>query len=578
MEGKKMDKNKRNKILIIGVSIAVLIAVCLCCVVFNRDKDPKEKPVITDYSEFWQMVEDGKIRKVVYGSGELTRYVTAEEEKGYISNPRYDKFKKELLEAGVEVEEVAGKSTGWLVKILETAIYFAIFAWLFIGMKGGSENLKVKNVQKSTVTLDNVAGLEEVKDDIRTVIDFLANGKKYKDAGAKLPKGVLLYGPPGTGKTLLAKAIAGEAKAHFISVAGSDFANKYLGASADRVRALFKTARKYKPCIVFIDEIDAVGRSRDGGLDSEKQNTLNALLAEMDGFGTEDGIVVIAATNRLEDLDPALTRPGRFDSHFAVPLPATSDDRKAIIDLYAKNKKFDESVDLNTLAKETLGCSPADIEVILNESAIEAVRRGSQIISRDDIDTAYFKKVMKGHARKRSERDSEEIKLTAWHEAGHALIGVITGQEVTKVTIVPSTSGAGGVTMFNQEKLGMLSKEELLDRLKMMYGGRAAEELLVGEDKITTGASSDITSATNLISSMVYRFGMSDEFGLLDLEQCPVDNQYVLREMSDISRSAYRDALDMLREHRRILSKIADLLIEKETVSGSEVMAIYRNE
>jgi cell division protease FtsH len=391
----------------------------------------------------------------------------------------------------------------------------------------------------------------------------------------------LIKGPPGTGKTLLAKAIAGEAGVNFISVVGSDFSNKFVGVGGDRVRALFKKAREKAPCILFIDEIDALGGSRDGlQTHSEDRNTLNALLAEMDGFNTKEKIFVIGATNRLEDLDPALIRPGRFDNIFAVPLPITTEERREIVNVYAKGKKFDETVDLDALAKQMIGNSPADIEAVMNEAAIIAAREHDGYISRDDLDEAYLKKILKGHVKENKDRDQEQLKIVAWHEAGHTLIGALTNQEVAKVTIMPSTSGAGGFTIFNPTKMGLYSKEELINRVLSLYAGRAAEELLLGPEKITTGASNDIERATDVIYQLVAKYGMCRGEGkkatLLDYSRVPGSDNVVQKDMSDLAEKFYAQTLQMLEENIDRLEKLATELLRKETLSEAEILDIVK--
>ena len=325
--------------------------------------------------------------------------------------------------------------------------------------------------------------------------------------------------------------------------------------------------------LLVIDEIDAIGSKRRSGNSSTERQSINQLLSEMDGFSTDDNIIIIAATNRLEDLDPALIRPGRFDSHFAVPLPINAADRKSIIDIYTKNKQFDETVNLDLLAKETLGCSPADIESIINEAAIIAVKNNNGIISKSDLDDAFYKQVMKGHKKKDLERKKDEVKLTAYHEAGHALLGVLLGQDVTNVTIIPSTSGAGGVTFFNQEKLGMYSKEELENNIRVLYAGRCAEELLVGKDKITIGASNDIEKASQILKSIVTRYGMSS-FGLINLDEIEVDNKEILPVITNMANNLYTSAYEMISNNELNLTVLANTLLERESLTGDEIRSI----
>ena len=418
-----------------------------------------------------------------------------------------------------------------------------------------------------------MAGLEEVKESALIIVDMLKNPEKYKEAGARISKGVILYGPPGTGKTLLAKAIAGEAGVNFLACSAADFENKYVGVGANHVRNLFKQAKAQAPCILFIDEIDAVGCKRAHESHSFERQTINALLACMDGFATEDGITVFAATNDVESLDPALLRPGRFDSRFAVGLPDTSDDRKSIAKLYLKNKRIADDIDLDVFAKETLGCSPADIEVIINEAAIESVKNNG-IITKENLDNAFYKHIMHGHKKKSSDRDNHEIKTTAWHEAGHALVGWLLGEEITKISIVPTTSGAGGVTIFNQKKLGMYSKSELENKIKMLYAGRNAELILNGPEGITSGASQDIKEATKIISNMITYLGMS-EFGMLDLSHLSVGNEAILKECQKISSNMNLQSYNMLEENKDKLEELASILIDEETIDAQRLQEIF---
>ena len=572
--------------------LVIMVATCIGIMVYKYIQNVEKKKQEVTYNEFLDYIKTNQVRLVEYDAddedivfyiGEEVEKEKEEEskkdwEKKRTVNPRYDDFKKDILEAGVNVEESKGADyyISRFINMLPIGI-MVLFLMIFIKTTGGEDlfgdsSHSTKDA-KSNVTFKNVAGLNELKQDLLTIVDFMKDSKKYISAGAKLPKGVMLYGPPGTGKTLLAKAVAGEAKINFIASVGSEFDEKFVGVGAQRIRKLFTDARKKAPCIIFIDEIDALGGKRTEKSSSHDRQTINQLLSEMDGFKPDEGIMVIAATNRLEDLDPALVRPGRFDSQFAVPLPANAEDRLAIIDIYSKNKQFADDVDFDLLAKETLGCSPADIEAIMNESAIIAATESNGIITRKAIDDAFYKQVMKGHKKKDLKRKEEETKLTAYHESGHALMGIIFKQDVTKVTIIPSTSGAGGVTFFNQQKLGMYSKEELENEVKVLYAGRCAEELLVGEYKITTGASNDITNASNIIKSMIMQYGMSN-YGLLDLNVIDIDDKDVLKLAVDTSNKLYKDALDTLTKYKKELDLIANTLLEKETMTGDEIKAL----
>jgi cell division protease FtsH len=448
-----------------------------------------------------------------------------------------------------------------------------MFLIIFRKMSGGEESMQIETC--STNTFKDVAGLDEIKESMMTTVDMLKHPDKYAAAGARISKGVLLYGPPGTGKTLLAKAIAGEAGTNFLAVNGADFEHKYVGVGADKVRKIFERAKKLAPCIIFIDELDAVGCKRTDSDKSFERQTLNQLLSCMDGFSASDGVFVFAATNNIESLDSALLRPGRFDSRYAVGIPDTAKDRAAIIELYLKNKKIDETVSIESLAKQTLGCSPAMIEAVINEAAIESVKNGG-IINQTNIDEAFYRQLMDGHKRKTSDRDEQEIKTVAWHEAGHALVGYFTNEEVTKISIVPTTSGAGGVTIFNQKKLGLYSKEELENHIKTLYAGRNAEIILNGAAGVTTGASNDIKEATKCIKGMVDAYGMSD-YGPLDLTQFNISSDDLFKEYKKISTSLSDASMTILQDHKDLLVKLANVLIEKESIGEDELKEIFQN-
>lgn len=447
------------------------------------------------------------------------------------------------------------------------------------------EKTKAKDDKKSEKadaekrnSFQDVAGLCEVKKDMATLVDFLRNGEKYIDAGAEIPKGAILYGPPGTGKTLLARAIAGEAEVPFYNTSGSEFAEKYVGIGAKRIRELFDKAEKNAPCIVFIDEIDAVGGNRDGAMDNtEDLKTLEELLNRMDGFKSSSGVLVIGATNRLNALDPALVRPGRFDKKFCVPLPETVEERMEIISLYAKNKRFMDDVNLEQLAKETIGCSPAEIKSILNDAAIMMVQENKAAIDKAILDKVFTNRMMQGHLKEnRKLRDKDEQELIAWHEAGHAVMGKVFDMEVTKVTIVGATSGAGGVTFTIPSKLGLLSVEDIEHKIMQLYAGRAAEYILYANNgkKVTTGASSDIDEATKLIYRMVTEFGMSEEYGMLNLTRIQVKSSDILLQMKRIADELEEKTISILKEHEEQLRATAHLLMEKETIYAEDLEKI----
>lgn len=573
-----------NTIKIIRWTLGIMLMVLIAVGAFNgktiiqkfKDNTPKE----VKYEEFLKMADKKNVKKIVWSEKKDAFTLYDKDEKPYSTeNPKYEDFKKDMLEKGIEVKEIGGLSNYEtpIMIIVQLAMYGVFFGLLFktSGIGAGLSDRKEKDA-KSDVKFSDVAGLEEVKEDLMTVVDFLKNPDEYKEAGAEIPKGVLLYGPPGTGKTLLAKAVAGEAGVKFKAVSGSDFDEKYVGVGASKMRKLFDDAKNNAPCIIFIDEIDSMGGRRHSKQNSYDRQTLNTLLSEMDGFDGSGGVVVIAATNRIEDLDPALTRPGRFDNHFAVSLPATAKERKIIINLYAGNKKFADDVDMESFAKETMGSSPATIKTVLNEAAIIATRKNKGIITREILDEAWMKQLMEGHLKKNGEKDN--VELVAWHEAGHALAGLLMGQDLTKASIIPSTSGAGGATFITPRKLGLFTVKELREQVVMLYSGRNAEAVLAeknGEDLgITTGASNDIEKATGIIKKMITEYGMNENFGLLNLEELEIKPDVIAKEAVNLSKELCSESYKLMMDNADTLKKIAEALIEKETLTGEEIRKI----
>ncbi len=426
------------------------------------------------------------------------------------------------------------------------------------------------------MTFDHVQGIDELKPDLLRLVDALKNPEKYKRLGARPTKGLILYGPPGTGKTLIAKAISGEADVPFFAASGSDFMEKYVGVGASRIRELFSNARKAAPSIVFIDEIDAIGGGRGDSNNSEKDQTINALLTELDGFQPTEGVLTICATNRIDILDPALTRPGRFDLKIAVNLP-DKNARYQILKLHSKDKVFSNEVDIRTLVKKTNGFSGAELENLLNESALIAAGKNRSCITWDDIEDAYYKILMNGYKKERSEGD-KNTKLIAYHEAGHTLATkLITSDSVSAVTIMQSTSGAGGVTFRAQDDNSLKSKKDLQDLIKVMYAGRVAEELYLGDaSDITTGASQDIKQATRIIKEYIGIYGMGDN-GMIDLTQ--LTNQFnIIEEASRLSISLYEETKEFLGAQKNKLDRLAQALLEKETLNEAEIDAILEAE
>ena len=439
--------------------------------------------------------------------------------------------------------------------------------------KGQAQDKAAVQAEKPTVTFDDVSGCDELKAAVQNDIDCLKNPALLKDMGARMPKGMVLYGPPGTGKTLIAKAIAGTAGVPFISASGSDFIEMYVGVGAQRIRSLYKEARAKAPCIVFIDEIDAIGGKRGMAQNSERDQTINALLTELDGFAGSEGILTICATNRLDMLDSALIRPGRFDKQLAVPLPDRA-GRFAILTKHARNKRLAEDVDLTRLAEKTVDFSGAELEALLNESALIAISRKSKFITNDDIEEAFFRMLMKGNKRK-GIRNEEENRLVAYHEAGHALATkLLTEDEIASVTIVGSTSGAGGVTIRTPKETVVQSKKYLRNLIKVMYAGRAAEYILLqDDDEITTGASADIEQATNLIKNYIGTYGMGEN-GMLALRAFENTDKEILKEAATMANTLYQETIDLLHKNSDKLDAIANELIVNESIEGDIIDAI----
>lgn len=515
-----------------------------------------------------------------------------------------DTLTARLQEHDVQGNRVTSNTSNFLMEILVTVVLPVVLIWIVAGflfrrmggsggpMGVGKSNAKVYVQKETGVTFKDVAGEDEAKESLVEVVDFLHNPQKYSKIGAKLPKGALLVGPPGTGKTLLAKAVAGEAHVPFFSLTGSDFIELYVGVGASRVRDLFKEATKNAPCIVFIDEIDAIGRSRDskyGGGNEEREQTLNQLLSEMDGFDSSKGILILGATNRPEILDKALLRPGRFDRRIIVDKPDLK-GRVEILKVHSKDVKMDETVDLDAIALATSGAVGSDLANMINEAAINAVKEGREFVSQKDL-FAAVEQVLVGKEKKDRIMSKEERRIVSYHEVGHALISALqkNSEPVQKITIVPRTMGALGYVMqVPEEEKFLMSQIEMEEELVTMLAGRAAESIVF--DSVTTGASNDIERATAIARAMVTQYGMSEKFGLMSLES--VEDRYLSghtvlncgqetateidKEVMQILKVAYDKAVELLKENRECLDKIADFLIEKETITGKEFMKIFR--
>ena len=597
-------KNKQSLLVLL-----ICIMACLVCVnLLSRMTRNMTSEI--PYSQFIEMLENGEVESVVLRSDTLT--ITPKTQQSMVGTTEIyttlmedeSELTQRLEEAGVEnyYKEPPDMTSSIIYSLLSivlpVVIMVGLFSFLFRrmnkggGMMGGVGKSRAKAyVQKETgVTFKDVAGEDEAKESLQEVVDFLHNPGKYAAIGAKLPKGALLVGPPGTGKTLLAKAVAGEAHVPFFSLSGSDFVEMFVGVGASRVRDLFEEAKKNAPCIIFIDEVDAIGKTRDSryGGNDEREQTLNQLLAEMDGFDTSKGLLILAATNRPEVLDPALLRPGRFDRRVIVDRPDLK-GRVSILKVHAKNVLLDETMDLDAIALATSGAVGSDLANMINEAAILAVKHGRKAVSQKDLLEAV-EVVLVGKEKKDRILSPEERKIVSYHEVGHALVSALQkdAEPVQKITIVPRTMGALGYVMHVPEEEKYLNTKKELEAMLVGYlGGRAAEEIVF--DTVTTGAANDIEQATKVARAMITQYGMSDRFGLMGLAE--TQNQYldgramlncgdstateIDHEVMKLLKKSYDEAKRLLRENREVMDKIAAFLIEKETITGKEFMKIF---
>lgn len=572
----KNDRNKRIKILIISLIVFNLV-MYVCTGLLTKQISNN----VVSYNEFLVKVSAKEVSSVNINFTDTTfTFEDKEGNKYKTDNPKTVGFKSFLLDNNIKVKEETGNSgdmIGLAIRILLNIGLIYIMFTMINPNRFTSESFLEEVANKNKVNFDDIAGCEEVKKDLKLTVDFLKNPKKYIELGARLPKGIIFYGPPGTGKTLLAKAVAGEAGVPFFSLSGSDFVEMYVGVGAKRVKKLFENARKKAPCIVFIDEIDSVGKKRNSDGNSEREQTINALLKELDGFDRRQGIVVIGATNRLEDLDNALIRPGRFDSHIAIPLPELK-DRLRMFKIHSKNKKLAEDVDLNEWAKITMGFSGASIEALLNESILNSIKNNREYITNDDIDNAFYKTVMKG-TKKDKHENLKQRELVAWHESGHALLSkLLTDYSIPKVTITPSSSGAGGVTFRVPKKEGLYSKLDLINNIKVDFGGRIAEKLLLkNDDDITIGASQDIKDASNILKEYICYYGLSEEIGMINTDIINIDDKTIFNISKKLSEKYYKEAESLLTKNYGLLKEIAESLIEKETLNEESLDIIIKN-
>ena len=598
------DNKDNKKPLFYYIYIVVLALLLLNAFVFPLFSGHRVQEV--GYSTFLKMVDEGKVKQVVLDDQYIlfAAYDDNEKLSTYQTGVFPDQSLIERLEkSGVEfssyIESEGSPFINFLVSWIVPIIMFSIIGKLlfsFINKRGGNamsfgkSNAKIYAEKETGVTFKDVEGEDEAKEALEEIVSYLHDNGKYTEIGAKLPKGALLVGPPGTGKTLLARAVAGEANVPFFSISGSEFVEMFVGMGASKVRDLFKQASEKAPCIVFIDEIDTIGKKRDNGgmgTNDEREQTLNQLLTEMDGFDGNKGVVILAATNRPEILDPALLRPGRFDRRIPVNLPDLQ-GRVAILKVHAKDVKTEDNIDFNSIARATSGASGAELANIINEAALRAVRQGRDKVTQEDLEESV-ETVIAGYKRKNAVLSEEEKRIVAYHEIGHALVAAKQSGSapVTKITIIPRTSGSLGYTMqVDSGEKNLMSKEEILTRIATLTGGREAEKLVF--NKITTGASNDIKEATKLARSMITQYGMSDQFGMVALET--VNNQYlggdtslacspatseeIDKEVVKIIGEEARKAGEILKANREKLDELSSFLLEKETITGEEFMAI----
>lgn len=606
-QNNKDNRPPQNRSTLFVILIASLILILVLSYMRNIVNTASNQKI--SYDEFITKVESGSIESVTISADKIT--ILPKNQKNplipttfYTVRVNDADLPDRLLKAGVKFEQEESSSTDTIMYIigsyvLPLVIFWAIMSFIMRRMsKGGGgimgvgkSNAKVYVQKETGITFKDVAGQDEAKESLQEVVDFLHNPGKYVKIGAKLPKGALLVGPPGTGKTLLAKAVAGEAHVPFFSLAGSDFVEMYVGVGASRVRDLFKEANKNAPCIIFIDEIDAIGKSRDsryGGGNDEREQTLNQLLSEMDGFDTSKGILILAATNRPEILDKALLRPGRFDRRIIVDKPDLK-GRRDTLRVHSKDVLMDDTVDLDEIALATAGAVGSDLANMVNEAAINAVKNGRETVNQKDLLEA-IEVVMMGKEKKDRVMSEEEKKIVSYHETGHALASALqkNTDPIQKITIVPRTMGALGYAWYvPEEEKHLRSKDELQERIVTALAGRAAEEIMFGS--VTTGASNDIEQATNIARSMVTQYGMSDKFGLIKLES--VEDRYLngrtVMDCSDLTASdidkevmkilaeAYDKAKEMLLADKDLMNELAQFLLEKESITGKEFMTIF---
>ncbi|ABW18719.1 ATP-dependent metallopeptidase FtsH/Yme1/Tma family protein [Alkaliphilus oremlandii] len=581
--------NMKNKIFIFTIILILLAPMVL--VYHLKTKEPVQR---FSYVEFMEKVQKEEVQSISISDSPDLEGVLKNGQNFVTDNPRLDDFKENMLVKNIEVKEEQGQYSS--VQIILGLLLIISFATIAVYLsKNNSQqvskeydkmsNMDISTEKDSTIRFCNIAGNDEAKENIMELVDFIKNPQKYEKYGARMPKGIILYGPPGTGKTLMAKALASEAGVDFLAVSGSDFVQVYAGLGAGRIRSLFKNAKEKGKCVVFIDEIDAIGKKRDrgniGGSD-ESDRTLNALLTEMSGFKGSEGIVVIAATNRLDTLDEALLRPGRFDRQIEIGLPDLN-ARYEILKLYSKNRPIGETLNLRAFAEQTVYFSGAKLENLMNEAAINAARENADAITEKHMDRAFYTVIAGDEKKDRSNIRSLDRKITAYHEAGHAVVTKLISPEnkVTKVTIIPSTKGIGGFSMNIPPDKMYHTKIEMKNNIKIALAGRIVEELVFGSDNVTTGASNDIQKATEILVSMMKHFGMNEEIGMVNYDvlmgSYGSNDHSLVSTVKDEMKKIYDETKKLVEDHKVLIKVLAEELLEKETLSEEEINKCIEN-
>lgn len=574
-----MNKLNKKYILIpLIISIISILVFAIQSIAFNPH-------TYVSYVDFMKDLQKHNISTVYITNTEKISFMLKDKKLYETDNPRTDGFKEELLKQGIKVSETSPSNYMQTIPLFIFAASFAVFSVFLLKSKSFTskgmlsvDSLDLSNVSDKSIGFDSIAGNEEAKESVSDVVDFLKNPDKYSAYGARMPRGIILYGEPGTGKTLLAKAVAGEAGVPFYAMSGSDFIQVYVGVGASRVRQLFKKARTSGKAVIFIDEIDAIGKKRDGGKNTggsdERDQTLNALLTEMSGFNDKEGIVVMAATNRLDMLDSALLRPGRFDRHVEIMLPDIS-AREKILNLHMKGKPF-KDIDKSDWAEKTSSFSGAKLESFVNEAAILACKENSEFIKDIHLDKA-FSIVLAGYDKQNRDYIKEkDRKITAFHEIGHALVSLklLPKEKVSKVTIIPTTKGAGGYTLSIPEDKMYMSKDYLMKRIMVLLGGRAAEEIIFGSEFITTGAHNDLKTSTGIAMNMITQYGMGSTLGLLNMEELSglsIDSSSIIDECKNLINTLYEDVKSLLKKEAELLDRLSMALLEKETLKPEDI-------